>query len=303
VSEAVFRIGELSRRTGVSTDVIRAWERRYGLLRPARSTGNYRLYSAEDVARLRLMRHYTDQNIFPARAAELVHRAQTAALESNPGIPPDVARRALAVLRDSLERFDDAPADRLLRRLLAVFAPGAVLRDVVLPYLRALGERWEHGEASVGQEHFASCFLEGWMLGMARGPANPGRRRAVLACLPGERHALGLMAFGVTLRGLGWRVTYLGTDTPLESVVYAAGAVSADAVVLAASIPETFAAVADRVAGLANEHPVVLGGAGTADAAGPRLSSRVLPLDLVTAAQALVLAHSAAPAEAPATAG
>src|SRR5918996_385185 len=141
MADALLRIGELSRRSGYSADVIRAWERRYDLLRPSRTQGGYRLYSADDISRLRLM-------------------------------------------RDSLERFDDGPADRTLERLLGVFAPGAVLRDVVLPYLREVGERWACGEATVAQEHFASNFLEGWMHTMARGWNRSGPYRAVLACVP-----------------------------------------------------------------------------------------------------------------------
>ncbi len=139
VSDGLFRIGELSRRTGVSADVIRAWERRYGVLQPARSASNFRLYSTDDLARLRLMRHYVEQNVAPSRAAELVRQARSAALEHNRGIPPAEVRKALDALQGSLERFDAAPADRLLRRLTALFTPAVILRDVVLPYLRELG--------------------------------------------------------------------------------------------------------------------------------------------------------------------
>jgi DNA-binding transcriptional MerR regulator len=150
-AEGLLRIGELSRRTGVSVDVIRAWERRYGLLRPGRTDGGFRVYSVDDIARLRLMRHYLAEGIPTAQAAALVHRVQTAALDANPGVPPGDVRKALRLLRDSLESFNDAPADRMLERLLGVFSPAAVLRDVVLPYLRELGKRWECGVATVAQ--------------------------------------------------------------------------------------------------------------------------------------------------------
>src|SRR5918997_5890194 len=237
--EPLLRIGELSRRTGLSADVIRAWERRYDLLQPQRTDGNFRLYSANDISRLRLMQHYLARGIPTAQAAGLVHRVQTAAFDANPGVPAGDVRTALRVLRDSLERFDDAPADRILQRLLGVFAPGAVLRDVVLPYLRELGDRWACGDATIAQEHFASSFLEGWMLSMARGWSRSGPRRAVLACVPGERHSLGLIAFGLALRDLGWRITYLGADVPVHAVENAANAVAADVVVLSVTLPTT----------------------------------------------------------------
>jgi MerR family transcriptional regulator, light-induced transcriptional regulator len=299
MSEAVLRIGELSRRTGLSADLIRAWERRYDLLRPERTAGNFRLYSVDDLARLRLMQHFLGQGVPTAQAAGLVHRVQTAAVDSNPGLPPGDVRRALRVLRESLEAFDDGPASRMLERLLGVFAAGAVLRDVVLPYLRGLGERWACGEATVAQEHFASSFLEAWMLAMARGWGRSGTRRAVLACVPGERHTLGLIAFGLALRDLGWRVTYLGADAPTAAVDHAAEAVGADAVGLSSALPATFAATERDLRELARRRPVALGGAGVAGDRAGWLTGRTLPADPIVAAQALTL-NVPEPAAAPA---
>ena len=287
MSAAYFRIGEVSRRTGLNADVIRAWERRYGMLEPARSEKNFRLYSADDVARLRLMRHYTEQNIAPSRAAQLVREALTSEPSSSQAIPAGEVRRSLTILRESLERFDELPADRLLRRLVGVFSIGLVLRDVVLPYMRELGERWECGEASIAQEHFVSCFLESWMLAIGRGRPRRGDRRAVLACIPDEHHALGLAAFGVVMRELGWSVTYLGRDTPLAAVAAAAEQTSPDVIVLAALLPEGLLAVADALAEFAEARPVVLGGTAAAVHAPVQLARRVLPVDIVAAAQAL----------------
>jgi MerR family transcriptional regulator, light-induced transcriptional regulator len=287
VAESLLRIGELSRRSGFSVDVIRAWERRYDLLRPTRTDGGYRLYSADDISRLRLMRHYLGRGIPTSQAAGLVHRVQTAALDANPGVPPGDVHKALRVLRDSLERFDDAPADRMLERLLGVFAAGAVLRDVVLPYLREVGERWACGEATIAQEHFASNFLEGWMHTMARGWTRSGRYRAVLACVPGERHALGLMAFGLALHDLGWRITYLGADVPVPAVEHAADAVAADVVVLSAARPATLAAELDDLRHLARTHAVAVGGAGATTNRSEWIASRSLPTDPIIAAHAL----------------
>jgi MerR family transcriptional regulator, light-induced transcriptional regulator len=287
VTGGLLRIGELSRRTGLTADLIRAWERRYDLLHPERTRGNYRLYTAADLSRLRLMQHYLGKGLPAAQAAALVHEAQTAALDTNPGIPAGDARKALRVLRESLDGFDDQRADRTLDRLLAVFTRGAVVRDVVMPYLGELGERWSAGEATIAQEHFASNFIEGWMLAMGRGWAQTGRRRAVLACVPGERHTLGLIAFGLVLRDLGWRVTYLGADTPVTSLDQAATAVGADAIVLSAALPGTFAAAAGDIRALARRHPVAVGGAGVARTRPDWLSTRTLPGDPVLAAHAL----------------
>jgi len=284
----LFHIGELSRRTGVSADVIRAWERRYGLLTPTRSAGNFRLYSPQDVTRLRLMRHYVRQDISPSRAAALVAQSK-ARLQSNPGVPAADAREVVTLLRGALQRFEGAEADRLLDRLVSVFTPAVVLRDVILPYLRELDEDAEGDEppAAAAQERFRTSFLESWMLARARGRTAGDARQAVLACVPGEHHALGLSAFAVALADLGWSTVYLGRDTPLTVVEQAADSVGADAIVLAATLPATLAGAADEIADLAQRHPIVLGGRATHQLSSSPLAARVLPPELLPAARHL----------------
>jgi DNA-binding transcriptional MerR regulator len=282
----LFHIGELSRRTGVTADVIRAWERRYGLLTPTRSEGNFRLYSPQDVTRLRLMCHYVRQNISPSRAAALVAQSK-ARLESNPGIPAGDARAVVTLLRGALERFENAEADRVLDRLVSVFTPAVVLRDVILPYLRELDEDAEGDELAAAQERFRTSFLESWMLARARGRTGGDSRQAVLACVPGEHHALGLSAFAVALADLGWNTVHLGRDTPLAVVEHAADAVGADAIVLAATLPATLAGAADEIAELARRHPIALGGRATQQLSSSPLAARVLPPELLPAARQL----------------
>ena len=226
------------------------------------------------------------------RAAELVREASMTAFDENPGIPPGDIDDVMSVLRVALERFDSEPAEAHLQRLSRIFTPGVILRDVVLPFLREVGERWECGEATIAQEHFASCFLESWMLGRARGWGRAGARRAVLACIPGEHHALGLIAFGVALRELNWSITFLGRDTPVGSVRRAAEAVEPDAVVLAGVMPEALAIASDDIAGLAADRTVLLGGAMTATYTLGDADVQILPADLLAAAKALTLALS-----------
>lgn len=284
LSHGLFHIGELSRRTGVSVDLIRVWERRYGLLQPTRSEGNFRLYSAHDVTRLRLMCHYTHQRITPSRAAALVGQAK-ARVQSNPGIPPGDVREAVAILHGALGRFEDAAAERLLQRLASVFTPGVVLRDVILPYVGELFERRPPDGAAVAEQYFRICFLEGWMLRMARGHGRADGQTAVLACVPGEHHGLGLAAFALALADFDWCIVYLGGDAPLDVVQDAADAVRADAVVLAATVPEHLADAADAIDALAQRHPVVVGGLAAAHAALP--AARVLSPDVLVGARLL----------------
>jgi hypothetical protein len=127
------------------------------------------------------------------------------------------------------------------------------------PYLHDLGERWARGEVSVAQEHFASNLLRGRLLGLARGWGQGHGPAAVLACLPGEQHDLGLIAFGLTLYRRGWRIIYLGPDTPIATIGQATESLPPDLVVLAGTVPELFAAHADAIADLARQTTVVLG--------------------------------------------
>src|SRR4051794_41655905 len=103
---------------------------------------------------------------------------------------------------------------------------------------------------------------------MARSWNRSGPRRAVLACVPGERHALGLIAFGLALHDLGWRITYLGADAPVAAIDHAARAVAADVIVLSASLPATPASDSDDLGGLAGAHAVAIGGAGVVGGSG-----------------------------------
>src|SRR3954451_7605747 len=209
------RIGELSKRTGVSPELLRAWERRYGLLRPTRSSGGLRLYASGDVERVRLMQQHLAAGLAAAEAAGAALGGDVA--EQAPA--PALSSAALgADLADALDRFDEPRAQAVLDRLLAITSLDTLLTDVVLPYLRALGERWARGEATIAQEHFATALLRGRLLGIARGWGVGIGPAAVLACLPGEQHDLGLIAFGLALRAHGWRIVYLGPDAPIKTI-------------------------------------------------------------------------------------
>ncbi len=265
------RIGELSRRVGVSTHVLRAWEARYGLLRPQRSAGRFRLYCAADETRVRRMQAHLADGLSAAEAARAVlaergvpDRWSAAAADAGSG--PDVAD-----LRSALDAMDEPGAQAVLDRLLAGFTVETVLDDVLVPYLRELGERWAAGTATVTQEHFASNVIRGRLAGLARGGGATTGPLVVLACPPQELHDLALLMHGLVLSRQGWRTCYLGADTPLEALEQTVAELRPDRVVLAATTQERFDAVAQQLARLASAVPVALGGAG-ADA---RLADRI----------------------------
>ena len=275
----LLRIGELSRRLGVSDHVLRAWENRYGLLQPVRSPGGFRLYSEADERRIRRMQAYLADGLSAAEAAR-------AALSGDAITPPgylagpplaaSAGNEPSAALRQALDAFDEPAAQAVLDRLLADLSVPAVLRDVVLPYLAELGERWQRGTASVALEHFASNLIRGRLAGLARGWGSGHGPQALLACPPGELHDMALMVFGIVLHRNGWRIGYLGASTPVEELERAVGSASRpNLVVLAATVPETLEPLRPQLASLARRAPLALAGAGAtaqiATAAGARL--------------------------------
>ena len=250
------RIGELSRRVGVSPELLRAWERRYGLLQPTRSGGGFRLYSEGDEVRVRRMQAHLQQGFSAAEAAQ-------AALERGP-IPAPAEAMSLAdsfdELQAALERYDEQAANAVLDRALSTFTTETVLDEIVTPALHALGDRWAAGRLTIAHEHFASNFLRGRLLGLARGWGRGSGPIALLACPSGESHDLPLVLFGISLRAAGWRIVLLGADTPISTIEVAVEAISPAAVIFAATIPGPLEAIEQELAGLAKRVPVAVGG-------------------------------------------
>lgn len=274
------RIGELSRRTGVSVDVLRVWERRYGVLVPERTPGGQRLYTPADEQRIRHMRALLGDGLSAREAARAVAAAA-------PAPAPAGAGTFARPLAEALDGLDAAGAHAALDQLFADHGAEAALRDVVLPYLHDVGERWASGEITVAHEHFVSRLLHGRLLGAARGWDSGTGPRALLACPPGEEHDLPLIAFGIALRSQGWRITYLGASTPIPSMVGLIDRVDYRAVVLAATTPARLIDSADQIRDLAGRVPVAVGGAGATERVADAIGARALEGDPVSAAAEL----------------
>lgn len=306
---AVLRIGELARRLGVSQDVLRAWERRYGLLKPVRSPGGFRLYTTADEQRVRRMQSHLARGL---AAAEAARAALDEEGERPVGLPAEPAAadgptrervsepthaplpgtdRGLAHLagdlRRALDALDEPAAEAVLDRLLADFTVETTLREVLLPYMRELGDRWAEDAIGVATEHFASNLLRARLASLARGWGQGRGPCAVLACPPGELHDLPLLAFGVVLHRNGWRVVYLGADTPLADLDRTVKEKRPEAVVLAAVDVERFQQSISELVTLARSAPLRLAGAGATATVAEAVGATVLAGDPVTEAQQL----------------
>lgn len=284
---AWMKIGQLSERTGIPSDTLRAWERRYGLLRPRRSTGNQRLYSSLDEQRVRIMRGHVAFGTPAALAAERTLEVRLAAtIGTEQAVGPAEVVVAHRELREALDAFDETAGQRVLERLFIAHARLAVLRDVLLPYMADVGRRWADAHLTVAQEHFASAFLETRLMTVARGWDRGSGQRALIACAPGERHTLGLVCFGIALHQQGWRIVSLGADTPVAMVGSAAERILPDLVVIAASLDGHLADGPD-LRDLASRRRCAIGGAGTFRPLADAVGAEFLPGDPVTAALGL----------------
>ncbi len=277
VVRGYLRIGELSRRSGVSETTLRAWERRYALLRPERSEGGFRLYADDDVARVRSMQEHLGRGVSASEAARL-------ALDE-PGTSGVAPAEGLAnELAAALEALDDVAAQTALDRTLATLTVEGALRDVLFPVMRDVGQGWEDDQAVIAREHFATNLVRSRLLALARGWDLGGGPRALLACAPDEQHDLGLIAFGLALRARGWRITYLGPSTPVATLAEAALLTEPSLIVLSSSLEQRLRGADDELRDLASRFRLALGGPGANEELASGVGAELLAQDPLDAA-------------------
>jgi DNA-binding transcriptional MerR regulator len=282
-TQGYLRIGELARRVGLSPDVLRAWERRYQILDPERSPGGFRLYSDADIARVVAMQQHLAGGLAPAQAAA------RACAELDAPASTDFDGDPITELRAALEGFDEGTAHRAIDHIMDRFAIESVVTNVVFPYLRDLGDRWDSGEVTIAQEHFASRVLRSRLIGRGRGWDDGSGPRAVLACAPGELHDLPLVCLGLALREQGWRITLLGADTPIDTVITTADVLHQELTVLAFMIGTTVERCRPALTTLARRTPLVLAGPGVTEELARSVGAVYVTGDPVSVARRLTL--------------
>ncbi len=234
-----YPIGMVATLTGLPTDVIRAWERRYGLPRPARSIGGHRLYSPRDVTLLRRAAALRAQGL-PAGAACAQARAEAA-----PPAPVSVRAagsagtvRLSTRLHAAARALDAAQVGAVLAEAAALLDVATLWRQVVAPALQRLGTDWAQGTHTPAPEHLLSTAVRGRLAALLEAaPRVPGAPRALLGAGPGERHDLAALMLAVLVSQAGWSVTYLGAETPAAAWEEAIRALHPRVVVVAATMP------------------------------------------------------------------
>jgi len=245
----MYTIRQASIRSGVSVGLLRAWERRYGVVHPQRTASGYRLYDDDDVERLRTMRHLVEAGWAPSTASEAI-------LSGRVGFAPPIGDQALVVeagrptsvmgttsglvdrIVDAAARFDLRALETALDDAYTTGSFEAATDGIVLPALRAIGDGWAAGRIDVAAEHAASHVIGRRLSGAlaAAGPA-PAQPAVLIGLPPGARHELGALAFAVAARRGALAVAYLGADVPVSSWVETTARTGIRAAVLAVMRP------------------------------------------------------------------
>jgi methanogenic corrinoid protein MtbC1 len=259
--------------TGIPAETLRMWERRYGVVAPARSEGGYRLYDDAAIARLTAMHALVEAGWAPRLAAEQVASGTTLGRVEGVDAPQEAGPDGTDL--DLLVRLAaDLDPRVLARELDGVFAGAdsdTFLDDWLMPALLRLGLAWQRGTVSVAGEHFVSAALQRRLATVLDAvPGHDGAPRVLVGLARGSRHELGVLAFAIALARAGAEVAYVGGDLPTDSWVVAATTQRPAAVVLGVPSADDVPAVRDVVAALRAvrpELPVYVGGGHQEDVA------------------------------------
>ena len=212
----------VTRMTGLSPDVIRAWEKRYGVVRPIRGPRGARLYSHDDIDHLRLLGRAVASGRSIGDVARLDRKALRAlgiaAAVGAPASAGDLVERLLA----AVARFDGAALDRELGEALLALGLAAFADRVVAPLLATVGERSMDGRLSYADEHMVSALVRNLLAGIMRSRGTSARPLVLMTTPSGERHEFGLLLAALHVLEAGLGVCYLGPDLPADQIVTAA---------------------------------------------------------------------------------
>lgn len=252
-------------RAGLTPEVLRAWEGRYGVVDPGRTEGGQRRYSDRDVERLRRLRLVTDAgrrigDVAPLAEEELealLREDAEARIEARPAaIPPDAASRLREEALEAARSLDSPALRGILSRAVVGLTPAVVIEEIFAPLMRTVGEMWESGALDPGEEHLASGVVRRVLTGMLETvDVVAGREdapRLLVATPAGQRHEIGALMAAVIAAVEGWRVTWLGSDLPAASIAAAARRVAPRAVALSVVHPADDPALVDEILALAD---------------------------------------------------
>lgn len=261
-SMSQYPIRTISEMTGVPTTTLRAWERRYGLLKPSRTPKGHRLYSAQDIELVREIVKLLKSNHTISEAIRITRNPELSDLVSSTS--EDHWQSYQQRILKSIENFNDQNLDRTYNEALSIYPVDMVNEHVIIPVLQTLGSSWSEKPAGIAEEHFFSAFLRNKLGARLHHDAHRAKGRKVfISCLPGENHELGILLFSLALLGHGYQVLYLGGNLPLQQIPLVAERTEIDAVLLSGTRTDLWTAsfkneMADMISTLSV--PILLGG-------------------------------------------
>jgi len=272
----------VSQRTGLTPDLLRAWEKRYGAVAPVRSAGGQRHYTDADVERLRLLVRALKGGRQIGQVARLPERELLSIVEADerqaelnraPSGDGPAVEGFLSSALMAVERFDAYALEQTLRAAALRLPADEVLDQVIAPLLFTIGSLWHQGLLLPANEHLASATIRKVLTWMSEASAPPlGAPVLVIGTPAGQLHELGAMLAATSAGGHGWRVVYLGPNLPAEELARAAQIARADAIALSVIYPIDDPKVAEELRRLRQLLPpkvsLVVGGGGAASYTG-----------------------------------
>jgi len=248
-----YPIGVVSQKTGISASVIRAWERRYQAVRPARTESNRRLYSAEDIYRLTLLKRVSAAGMNIGDIAHLPTE-QLLRMAGEPGEPvspvsgPAPGGRHffrnvtpggyLEECLSAARAFQQRRLEYTLVRAAAALSQPVLVDRLLVPLIEQAGLLWEQGQFRVGNEHLVSVVVRVFLENLrAQYRSFPGAQRMIITTPVGQDHELGALLAAMTAASTGWNVTYLGPNLSGAEIAEAVRQVRAHALALSLVYP------------------------------------------------------------------
>ncbi len=224
-----YTVNEVEERISVPATTLRQWERRYGFPTPERSHSGYRLYSDTDLQSLTTMKRHIDDGIPASRAAEMVRRM-------NPVTGPRPLHDMQQELVNALLNLDEDRADAVLSEAHSLHPVEAVMFELISPALVQIGQMWHDGIINTTIEHYSSSYIYGRLRSLLSLSSSLKAAPAVIvACAPTDQHELGPLMLAVTLRRAGYRVYYVGANTPVADLLQMSNQVMPTAIMISAS--------------------------------------------------------------------
>lgn len=235
-----YLIGAVTKLTGLSIDVVRIWERRYGAVRPARSGGGTRLYSDADIQRLRRLHRAVEKGYGIGQAARLSEsELEEMIADGQPSLDPeDPYRPVRERFLEAIQTMDVVAADHELSRAASLFPVRELVKRIAMPILEDLTRRRVHNEFGIAQERVASGLLRSMLGSLFRLYLPSGNPDTVVLATPAGEHRDSELLPGALLAAAhGWRVVYLGADLPAAEVALALRLTNARVLILTVSTP------------------------------------------------------------------